>query len=77
MRHAQLSVIIDTAYMEEAERFDWLAAMDNGRVIAAASPAEMRSKAGAATLEETFIDLLPPEIGRCIKRSWSTPLDRG
>ncbi|MBO0736773.1 MAG: ribosome-associated ATPase/putative transporter RbbA, partial [Alphaproteobacteria bacterium] len=60
-RHAQMSVVIATAYMDEAELFDWLAAMDDGRVIATGSPAEMRSKAGAATLEEAFIDLLPSE----------------
>ena len=29
-----MSVMVATAYMEEAERFDWLAAMDDGRVIA-------------------------------------------
>ena len=29
-----MSVMVATAYMEEAEQFDWLAAMDDGRVIA-------------------------------------------
>ena len=33
-----MSVVIATAYMDEAERFDWLAAMDDGRVIATGSP---------------------------------------
>jgi len=56
-----MSVVVATAYMDEAEGFDWLAAMDDGRVIATGSPAEMRGEAGAATLEEAFIDLLPPE----------------
>lgn len=60
-RRNQMSVVIATAYMEEAERFDWLAAMDDGRVIATGSPAEMRGQAGAASLEEAFIDLLPSE----------------
>ena len=29
-----MSVLVATAYMEEAERFDWLVAMDAGRVLA-------------------------------------------
>jgi ribosome-dependent ATPase len=60
-RRPQMSVIVATAYMDEAERFDWLAAMDDGRVIATGSPAFIRHGAGAATLEEAFISLLPPE----------------
>ena len=54
-----MSVIVATAYMEEAERFDWLAAMDAGRVLACGSPAELRARTGAATLDGAFIDLLP------------------
>jgi ribosome-dependent ATPase len=57
-RHG-MSVIIATAYMEEAERFDWLAAMSHGKVLASGSPAEIKARAGAATLEEGFIALLP------------------
>jgi ribosome-dependent ATPase len=58
-RRPQMSVIVATAYMEEAERFDWLAAMDDGKVIAEGSPDEVRAKAGKDTLEEAFIALLP------------------
>ena len=29
-----MSVLVSTAYMDEAERFDWLVAMDDGRVLA-------------------------------------------
>ena len=29
-----MSVIVATAYMEEAERFDWLIAMNAGKVLA-------------------------------------------
>ncbi|MBO0710438.1 MAG: ribosome-associated ATPase/putative transporter RbbA [Acetobacteraceae bacterium] len=60
-RRPEMSVIVATAYMDEAERFDWLAAIDDGRVIAAGSPDAVRREAGAATLEEAFITLLPPE----------------
>jgi ribosome-dependent ATPase len=58
-RRAGMSVMVATAYMEEAERFDWLAAMNGGKVLATGSPGELRARTGAATLEEAFIALLP------------------
>ena len=54
-----MSVLIATAYMEEAARFDWLAAMNEGRVLATGAPGELLALAGARTLEEAFIGLLP------------------
>ncbi|MCA0257740.1 MAG: ribosome-associated ATPase/putative transporter RbbA [Proteobacteria bacterium] len=62
VRMPGMSVIVATAYMEEAERFDWLAAMNDGKVIASGSPAELLEKAGAATLEEAFVALLPEDV---------------
>ena len=53
--------MVATAYMEEAMRYDWLVAMYAGKVLATGSPQELIQKAGVATLEEAFIDLLPPE----------------
>ena len=38
-----MSVIVATAYMDEAQRFDWLVAMDAGRVLATGTPAELLS----------------------------------
>jgi ribosome-dependent ATPase len=58
-RRPNMSVIVATAYMEEAERFDWLAAMDAGRVIATGTPAELMEKGHGATLDDAFINLLP------------------
>ncbi len=46
-------------YMEEAERFDWLVAMDDGKAIATGTPAELRGKADQPTLEAAFVALLP------------------
>jgi ribosome-dependent ATPase len=54
-----MSVLVATAYMEEAAGFDWLAAMDAGRVLATGTPRELLSRAGAASLEAAFIALLP------------------
>ena len=41
-----MSVIVATAYMDEAERFDWLVAMDAGRVLATGTPHELRAAHG-------------------------------
>ncbi|WP_036255745.1 ribosome-associated ATPase/putative transporter RbbA [Methylocapsa acidiphila] len=60
-RRADMSVIVATAYMEEAERFDWLVAMDGGKIISRGTPLELKTKTGASSLEEAFIALLPAE----------------
>ena len=60
-RRAGMSVLVATAYMEEAEQYDWLVAVDAGRVLATGTPAELRQRTNAATLEEAFLALLPPE----------------
>ena len=57
-----MSVIVATAYMEEAERFAHLVAMDAGRVLFAGTPADIRARTGGATLEASFLALLPQAI---------------
>jgi ribosome-dependent ATPase len=54
-----MSVIVATAYMEEADRFDWLVAMDDGRVLATGTPQELHTRTGTDSLEAAFIALLP------------------
>ena len=61
VRRPRMSVIVATAYMDEASRFDWLAAMDDGKVIAQGAPKEILARANKTTLDEAFIALLPPE----------------
>ena len=58
-QRAGMSVLVATAYMEEAARFDWLVAMDGGRILATGTPAELRARTGSSTLEQAFIALLP------------------
>jgi ribosome-dependent ATPase len=58
-RSRGMSVLVATAYMEEAERFDWLVAMNAGAVLTAASPDDLMTAHGTPTLEEAFIALLP------------------
>ncbi len=61
-RRPHMSVLVATAYMEEAERFDWLTAMNAGKVIATGTPADLKSETGSKTLEAAFISLLPVEV---------------
>ncbi len=58
-RRPGMSLLVATAYMEEAARFGWLIAMNGGRVLAPGSPADLKAKTGAATIEDAFIALLP------------------
>ena len=61
VRRPQMSVIVATAYMDEAERFDWLVAMDSGKVIATGTTPQILEKAGENSLEAAFIALLPEQ----------------
>ena len=63
-RRPGMSVIVATAYMEEADRFDWLAALHGGKVIATGSPAEIKRQAAAPNLERAFITLMPGRAGK-------------
>lgn len=55
----QMSVLVATAYMDEAQRFDWLAAMDEGQLLACDSPENLLKQTHCDTLEQAFIQLLP------------------
>lgn len=59
-----MSVVVATAYMEEAARFDWLVAMDAGTVLATGTPEDLVARTGATSLEAAFIALLPEEKRR-------------
>lgn len=54
-----MSVIIATAYMDEATGFDWLIAMNDGKVLATGSPAELMQQTQTDDLDAAFIQLLP------------------
>ncbi len=54
-----MSVVVATAYMEEAQRFDWLVAMESGKVLATGTPQGMLERTGSQSLENAFIQLLP------------------
>jgi ribosome-dependent ATPase len=56
-----MSVVISTAYMDEAQQWDWIVAMDAGKVLATGTPAELMARTGTTDLEKCFIALLPEE----------------
>ena len=56
-----MSVLVSTAYMDEAEVFDWLIAIDAGKVLATGSPADLKSRTGTDSLEAAFVGLLLAE----------------
>ncbi|PZQ33682.1 MAG: multidrug ABC transporter ATP-binding protein, partial [Ectopseudomonas oleovorans] len=58
-RRPGMSVLVATAYMDEAQRFDWLVAMDDGKVLDIGTPGELLERTGTDNLEEAFIALLP------------------
>ena len=55
----QMSVLVATAYMDEAQRFDWLVAMDDGQILDTGTPSELLARTHTTSLEAAFIALLP------------------
>ncbi|MBS0543569.1 MAG: ABC transporter ATP-binding protein, partial [Proteobacteria bacterium] len=76
-RRPGMSVLVATAYMEEAEQYDWLVAIDGGRVLATGTPAELRARGAGATLEDAFLALLPAERRAGHQRLTIPPLTAG
>ena len=70
----QMSVVVATAYMDEAQRFDWLVAMDDGQVLATGTPHELLERTGTSNLEAAFIGLLPEAKKRGHEPVEITPL---
>src|SRR5699024_5322092 len=60
-RQPHMSVLVATAYMDEAQGFDWLVAVDDGQVLATGTPQELLSRTGKLNLDAAFLALLPPE----------------
>ena len=59
--HAGMTVIVATAYIEEAQRFERLLAMDAGRLLANKPTADVLADYGTDVLEEAYVKMLPPE----------------
>ena len=65
--YPRMSLLISTAYMDEAEAFDWLIAMDAGRVIGTGSPEKLKAGAGSDDLETAYVSLLPGKDDREVR----------
>lgn len=55
----EMSVIVATAYMEEAARYDWLVAMHGGTILASGTPADLMVRTETEDLDAAFIAMLP------------------
>ena len=72
-----MSVLMATAYMDEAAKFDWLVAMDDGKVLTTGTPAELLERGIAPNLEAAFI-ALQSEEKRCNHQEVDIPtLEKG
>ncbi|WP_437206539.1 ribosome-associated ATPase/putative transporter RbbA [Planctomicrobium sp. SH664] len=56
-----MSVVISTAYMDEAQQWDWIVAMDDGKVLATGAPIQLMQQTRTTDLEKCFVALLPEE----------------
>jgi ribosome-dependent ATPase len=54
-REQGVTIFISTHFMNEAERCDRISLMHGGRMLAEGTPADIKSRQGAATLEDAFI----------------------
>ncbi len=72
-----MSVMVATAYMDEAQRFDWLVAIDAGKVLATGTSQELFQRTGTDALEAAFIALLPEEKKRGYAPVVIPPLQAG
>jgi ribosome-dependent ATPase len=60
--HPCMSVLVATAYMDEARGFDWLIAMNAGQVLDDGTPESMLAHTHTESLDAAFIALLPEEL---------------
>jgi ribosome-dependent ATPase len=60
-QNSSLSVLVATAYMAEAERFERVVAMDSGRIVGDASPGALMARSHTTTLDAAFTTLVAPQ----------------
>lgn len=56
-----LTVLVATSYMEEADQFDDVIMIDDGNVIAHGAPSDLKEQCNVTDLEAAFIAFLPEE----------------
>ncbi|WP_081299735.1 ribosome-associated ATPase/putative transporter RbbA [Gilliamella sp. wkB112] len=71
----QMSVIVATAYMDEAQNFDWLVAMYGGKILETGTPQALLTKTGKDNLDAAFIELMPDDAKQGYQAVTIPPLD--
>ena len=71
----QMSVIVATAYMDEAQNFDWLVAMYGGKILETGTPQALLAKTGKDNLDDAFIQLMPEDAREGYQAVEIPPLD--
>ncbi|MCX8649630.1 ribosome-associated ATPase/putative transporter RbbA [Gilliamella sp. B2776] len=71
----QMSVIVATAYMDEAQNFDWLVAMYGGKILETGTPQALLAKTGKDNLDDAFIQLMPEDAREGYESVEIPPLD--
>lgn len=67
-----VTVFLTTHYMEEAEKVaEWIAIIDQGKIVAKGTPQDLKEKAGKESLEDAFIAL----TGHALREESSRPID--
>lgn len=56
-----MTLLVATAYMEEAQRFEHIIAIDEGRILAAGKRTDLLAETKTSTLEEAYVALQRPE----------------
>ncbi len=59
-----ITILVATAYMDEAQGFDWLVAMNAGKVLSTGTPEMLIESTATQSLESAFIELLPEKQKR-------------
>jgi ribosome-dependent ATPase len=62
-RRPGMTILVATAYMEEAGQFERLIALHEGQVLASDTPAALMARTGATSLESAYVRLLPDGPG--------------
>lgn len=70
-----MAVMVATAYMDEAANFDYLVAMDEGKILDTGRPKEILERTGEESLEKAFIQLMPEEKRKDYKPVEIEPLE--
>ena len=70
-----MTLLVATAYMEEAKSFDRIIMMDSGKIIADGSIQDLLNKTKKDSLEDAFIEMLPEEKNKKHREFKIEPLD--